>query len=159
MNLTAKGRYAVTAMLDLALHADIGTIPLSDIAERQNISQSYLEQLFSKLRKLNLINSTRGPRGGYTLARPAAEISVADIIDAVDELTDNRHCQKTSGCNSENPCLAHDLWCKLSDEIRDFLSRTSLWDLMQREGIQAVALRQNQYQHDAEKIEFYPLNS
>ena len=156
MNLTAKGRYAVTAMLDLALHSDIGTIPLSDIVERQNISQSYLEQLFAKLRRANLINSIRGPGGGYTLARPAAEISVADIVDAVDEITDNRHCQGTASCDKTAPCLAHDLWCKLSDEIRDFLSCTSLWDLMQREGIQAVALRQNKYQ--AEKIQFHPLN-
>ncbi len=154
MNLTAKGRYAVTAMLDLALHSDIGTIPLSDIVERQSISQSYLEQLFSKLRRANLVNSIRGPGGGYTLTRPAAEISVADIIDAVDVITDYHHCEETSSADS--PCLASDLWYKLSDEIRDFLSHTSLWDLMQREGIQAVALRQNQYQ--AEKIQFYPLN-
>lgn len=156
MNLTAKGRYAVTAMLDLALHSDIGTIPLSDIVERQSISQSYLEQLFSKLRKANLVNSIRGPGGGYTLTRPATQISVADIIDAVDVVTDYRHCEETLTPAADSPCLASDLWCKLSDEIRDFLSRTSLWDLMQREAIQAVALRQNQ--HQAEKIQFYRLN-
>jgi Rrf2 family iron-sulfur cluster assembly transcriptional regulator len=156
MNLTAKGRYAVTAMLDLALHSDIGTIPLSDIVERQSISQSYLEQLFSKLRKANLVNSIRGPGGGYTLTRPATEISVADIIDAVDVITDYHHCEDTTTSGTDSPCLASDLWYKLSDEIRGFLSHPTLWDLMQREGIQAVALRQNQYQ--AEKIQFYPLN-
>ena len=143
MNLTSKGRYAVTAMLDLAMHASTGATPLSDISQRQSISRCYLEQLFRKLRKAQLVNSSRGPGGGYRLARPPENISLAHIIDAVDEIIDNTGCQEDAPCDQNHHCLSHRLWYRLSEEINDYLSRTSLHDLMQREGIQRIANRQD----------------
>jgi Rrf2 family iron-sulfur cluster assembly transcriptional regulator len=143
MRLTTKGRYAVTAMLDLAIHNDHGPISLADISGRQAISLSYLEQLFSRLRKQGLVVSTRGPGGGYSLSRPADEIVVADVITAVDETVDTTRCGGAADCQNHQQCLTHDLWSDLSNQIRSFLSGISLGELMARHGIQEVAARQD----------------
>lgn len=145
MRLTTKGRYAVTAMLDLALNQDAGPISLSDISERQGISLSYLEQLFSKLRRQGLVTSVRGPGGGYRLGRLGTDISVADVVDAVSESLDATRCQGKEGCQQGEVCLTHHLWQDLSAQIHDFLNDISLADLVARRDIQAVSLRQNRY--------------
>ncbi|GAB6040508.1 Fe-S cluster assembly transcriptional regulator IscR [Endothiovibrio diazotrophicus] len=132
MRLTTKGRYAVTAMLDLALHYTDGPITLADISERQGISLSYLEQLFSRLRKRGLVDSARGPGGGYRLSRSAHEIAVAEVITAVDESVDVRKCGGLGNCLEDRPCLTHELWTDLSQQIHDFLNGISLGDLMDR---------------------------
>ncbi|HHI76925.1 MAG TPA: Fe-S cluster assembly transcriptional regulator IscR [Gammaproteobacteria bacterium] len=142
MRLTTKGRYAVTAMLDLAIHHGEGPITLADIAQRQGISLSYLEQLFSRLRKRQLVSSVRGPGGGYTLGRDASEISVAEVITAVDENVDTTRCGGAHNCQDNQKCLTHELWHDLSDRIHDYLSRISLDDLMQRREVQEIAQRQ-----------------
>lgn len=144
MRLTTKGRYAVTAMLDLALHSESAPITLSDISQRQGISLSYLEQLFSRLRKQGLVNSTRGPGGGYRLGRAADSINVADVITAVDESVDATRCGGMQNCQGDQRCLTHELWCELSDQIYQFLQGISLEDLVQRGGIQEVAAMQDQ---------------
>lgn len=127
MRLTTKGRYAVTAMVELALHQDKGRISLAEIAERHGISQSYLEQLFAALRRRGLVDGTRGPGGGYRLGRPRSEISVADVIDAVDETVDATKCGGKRNCNGDSKgCLTHDLWFDLSGQIREYLSARSL---------------------------------
>jgi len=144
MRLTTKGRYAVTAMLDLALHSDSAPITLSDISQRQGISLSYLEQLFSRLRKQGLVNSTRGPGGGYRLGRDAADINVADVITAVDESVDATRCGGMQNCQGDQRCLTHELWCELSDQIYHFLQGISRGELVQRGGIQEVAAIQDQ---------------
>ncbi|NOQ79343.1 MAG: Fe-S cluster assembly transcriptional regulator IscR [Gammaproteobacteria bacterium] len=143
MRLTTKGRYAVTAMLDLALHYDQGPITLADISARQEISLSYLEQLFSKLRKNELVNSARGPGGGYRLNRPADDVAVAEIIAAVDETVDATRCKRKGNCQHAERCLTHDLWCDLSDQIFDFLANISLGSLVKKQGVQDVARRQD----------------
>jgi len=140
MRLTTKGRYAVTAMLDLALHYDKGPITLADISQRQGISLSYLEQLFSKLRKNELVDSTRGPGGGYRLSRDANEIAVAQVITAVDEKVESTRCGGLSNCHDGNPCLTHELWTELSEQIYGFLMGISLGQLVEREAVQEVAL-------------------
>jgi Rrf2 family iron-sulfur cluster assembly transcriptional regulator len=140
--LTTKGRYAVTAMLDLALHHGEGPITLADIASRQGISLSYLEQLFSRLRRRELVSSVRGPGGGYTLGRDAKEIFVAEVITAVDENVDTTRCGGASNCQNNQRCLTHDLWHDLSQRIHDYLNQISLQDLMDRQGVQEVAERQ-----------------
>lgn len=132
MRLTTKGRYAVTAMLDLALNQGSGPIALADIARRQSISLSYLEQLFARLRKRSLVSSVRGPGGGYNLARRACEIHVAEVIAAVDENVDTTKCGGAHNCQNDGPCLTHDLWHDLSDRIYDYLSHISLQDLVDR---------------------------
>lgn len=134
MRLTTKGRYAVTAMLDLALHRGEGPIALADIAQRQGISLSYLEQLFSKLRKRSLVSSVRGPGGGYNLARQASTIFVAEVITAVDENVDTTRCAGAHNCQNDGPCLTHDLWHNLSERIYDYLNNISLQDLVDRRG-------------------------
>ena len=144
MRLTTKGRYAVTAMLDLALHARRGPVSLADISERQGISLSYLEQLFAKLRRGELVSSVRGPGGGYQLARDTATIQVAQVIDAVNESVDATRCQGQGDCHSGDTCLTHHLWCDLSEQIHEFLSGISLADLVARHDVQEVALRQDQ---------------
>ncbi len=131
MRLTTKGRYAVTAMLDLSLNYEIGTITLADISERQGISLSYLEQLFSRLRKQDLVSSTRGPGGGYTLSRAASEITILDVIAAVDEKVDNTACEGKANCHDGEQCLSHHLWQSLSDQIRQYLSGISLDQVVQ----------------------------
>ena len=143
MKLTTKGRYAVTAMLDLALHQGKGPITLSDIAQRQGISLSYLEQLFSRLRREHLVSSVRGPGGGYSLARDAGEIFVAQVITAVDENVDTTRCGGAHNCQNDQRCLTHDLWRDLSDRIYGYLNRISLQELMNRRGVKEVADRQN----------------
>ena len=138
MRLTTKGRYAVTAMLDLAIHQGAGPTALADIAQRQGISLSYLEQLFSRLRKRALVASVRGPGGGYNLARNATDISVAEVIAAVDENVDTTRCGGAHNCQANGPCLTHDLWQDLSDRIYDYLHHISLRDLVERKGVQEV---------------------
>jgi len=140
VRLTTKGRYAVTAMLDLAIHCEKGgPITLADIARRQGISLSYLEQLFSRLRKRSLVSSVRGPGGGYNLARNAAEIHVAEVIAAVDENVDTTRCGGAHNCQNEHPCLTHDLWQDLSARIYEYLDQISLQDLVERKGVQEIA--------------------
>lgn len=143
MRLTTKGRYAVTAMLDLALHSDQGPVSLSDISNRQGISLSYLEQLFSKLRKSVLVTSVRGPGGGYRLSRLKENIYVAQIVDAVNESVDATGCGGRSDCQGGTTCLTHYLWCDLSDQIHDFLNQISLAQLVAREDVRQVAERQS----------------
>ncbi|HEA18456.1 MAG: Fe-S cluster assembly transcriptional regulator IscR [Pseudoalteromonas prydzensis] len=144
MKLTSKGRYAVTAMLDVALHANVGPVPLADISERQEISLSYLEQLFARLRKNGLVSSVRGPGGGYLLGRETHAISVGDVINAVDESIDATRCHgATGGCQSGMRCLTHTLWSDLSARIEDFLNGITLAELVEQSDVQAVASRQN----------------
>ena len=143
MRLTTKGRYAVTAMLDLALNAGKGPVSLAEIAGRQELSLSYLEQLFSKLRKRDLVASARGPGGGYRLGKAAADVSVADIISAVDESVDVTSCAGKSDCHDGQICLTHHLWNDLTRQISTFLSGISLQDLVQRGEIQSVHARQS----------------
>lgn len=144
MRLTTKGRYAVTAMLDLALHTDKGPVSLADISDRQGISISYLEQLFAKLRKNELVTSVRGPGGGYRLSRPASEVFIASIIDAVDEQVDATRCAGEGNCHEGGMCLTHYLWQDLSGQIHAFLSSISLGDLVQRQEIRAISDRQHE---------------
>lgn len=143
MKLTTKGRYAVTAMLDLALHYEQGAVTLSDIARRQGISLSYLEQLFARLRRNGLVDSVRGPGGGYNLAMPPAEISVAQIVIAINENIDATRCGGEKNCDGQDRCLTHHLWEDLSDRIRDFLSSITLADLVSKPTVQEVARRQS----------------
>ena len=143
MRFTTKGRYAVTAMLDLAIHYEQGPITLSDISQRQEISLSYLEQLFSKLRKNSLVDSARGPGGGYRLSRLADEIAVAEIIAAVDETVDATRCKRKGNCQHEERCLTHELWCDLSDQIFEFLANITLGSLVEKQTVQEVAKRQD----------------
>lgn len=152
MRLTTKGRYAVTAMLDLALHYKDGPITLADISQRQGISLSYLEQLFSKLRKNGLVDSTRGPGGGYRLSRDAHDVAVADVITAVDEKVETTRCGGLSNCQDDQQCLTHELWTDLSQQIHGFLKGISLGQLVERQGVQEVAARQEREQ----QVAFHP---
>jgi Rrf2 family iron-sulfur cluster assembly transcriptional regulator len=133
MRLTTKGRYAVTAVLDLALHQDAGPVSLAAISERQHISLSYLEQLFAKLRRNDIVSSTRGPGGGYTLKSSVDEISVSDIILAVDEACNVVDCGGDASCHGGYQCLTHDLWQELSKEIRTFLDGITLSEIMRKD--------------------------
>jgi len=142
MRLTTKGRYAVTAMLDLALNAKDRPITLADISQRQGISLSYLEQLFSRLRKQDLVSSARGPGGGYRLSRSADEINVAQVIEAVDEKVTVTRCGGKGDCQNGEACLTHKLWCSLSEQIHGFLNGISLGDLVEEEHVKMVAERQ-----------------
>ena len=143
MRLTTKGRYAVTAMLDLALHQERGPISLSDISRRQGISLSYLEQLFARLRRQGLVVSTRGPGGGYTLSRSANSIAVGAVVSAVDEKVDSTRCGGMSNCHNDERCLTHELWTELSQQIFEFLNGITLGHLVERNGVQEVAQRQD----------------
>ena len=142
MRLTTRGRYAVTAMLDLAIHLDAGPVTLSEIARRHGISQSYLEQLFARLRKQGLVDGLRGPHGGYKLGRPGDTISIADVIDAVDESIDATGCNGQQNCRGDRPCLTHDLWEDLSYQIRNYLGGLSLSELVKRKS-QNILARKN----------------
>ncbi|MEM1401801.1 MAG: Fe-S cluster assembly transcriptional regulator IscR [Pseudomonadota bacterium] len=142
MRLTTKGRYAVTAMLDLALNEARGPIRLAAISERQGISLSYLEQLFANLRRQELVRSVRGPGGGYRLHRAPSEISVAEVIAAVNEDTDATRCGGKGDCQEGDTCLTHHLWMDLSDRIREFLDDISLADLVARREIQDISDQQ-----------------
>ncbi len=144
MRLTTKGRYAVTAMLDLALHEGTGPVSLADIARRQEISLSYLEQLFARLRRAGLVSSVRGPGGGYRLGQPRSGINVARIIDAVNETYDAVGCQGIESCDRGRMCLTQTLWYDLSGRIHSFLSAITLADLVSRADVQRVSQRQDQ---------------
>jgi Rrf2 family transcriptional regulator, iron-sulfur cluster assembly transcription factor len=153
VRLTTKGRYAVTAMLDLAFHSQKAPVTLTDIATRQTISLSYLEQLFARLRRAGMVKGVRGPGGGYTLAGKANAINIADIIAAVDEQIDATKCGGEGNCQNHKACLTHDLWMGLSEQIRDYLKGITLGDLLEKHNIQEVARRQEQ---DAQHvIEFH----
>ena len=143
MKLTSKGRYAVTAMLDVALHSRKGPVPLADISERQEISLSYLEQLFARLRKEQLVSSVRGPGGGYKLGREANDIAIGDVIRAVDESVDATRCQGKADCQGGERCLTHTLWQDLSDRISQFLNGITLGELMTKNEVKEVAGRQD----------------
>ena len=132
MRLSTKGRYAVTAMLDLALNSNKGPVTLADISASQGISLSYLEQLFAALRSKQLVRGVRGPGGGYYLGKGAGEISIADIICAVDEWVEFTRCGRKQNCRDGKRCLTHTLWDELSEEIFRFLSQISLADLVER---------------------------
>ena len=146
MRLTTKGRYAVTAMLDLALHKNQGPVSLSDISSRQAISLSYLEQLFSKLRRSEVVSSVRGPGGGYELKRGSGEIFIAEIIDAVDESVDTTKCQGAGDCQGGETCLTHYLWEDLSEQIHTFLESISLADLVAKNEVKKIADNQDRRQ-------------
>lgn len=143
MRLTTKGRFAVTAMLDLALHHGKGPVPLAEISERQKISLSYLEQLFGKLRRHELVESMRGPGGGYSLARELDRVSVADIIAAVDEPIDATSCGGNENCQDDHRCMTHDLWTNLNHRISDYLTSITLLGLVdaQRERPQVIRVQ------------------
>ena len=146
MKLTTKGRYAVTAMLDLALHAQEAPVPLADISQRQGISLSYLEQLFAKLRRQGLVSSARGPGGGYRLSRDSKEIAISEVINAINEHVDARRCGGLGNCQDDEPCLTHELWSDLSQQIQDFLTNISLGDLVERREVREVSARQDSRQ-------------
>jgi len=152
LKLTSKGRYAVTAVLDLAFHSGAGPVSLSEISKRQDISLSYLEQLFTRLRKQQVVCSTRGPGGGYSLQRPAAEIAVAEVISAVDEVV-TTGCASEGTCDDGEQCLSHELWVELSQQIHGFLDGISIQDLMDESSIQQVAERQDNEEADAPGVE------
>jgi Rrf2 family transcriptional regulator, iron-sulfur cluster assembly transcription factor len=133
MRLTTKGRFAVTAMIDLAMNNGSQPVTLSEISERQKISLSYLEQLFGKLRRRELVNSVRGPGGGYNLARPTDQVSVADIITAVDEPIDATQCGGKENCKDDQKCITHDLWTDLNRHIFEYLRAVKLSDLVSKQ--------------------------
>ncbi len=141
MRLTTKGRYAVTAMLDIALHRHRGPVSVTEVAERQAISSAYLEQLVSKLKRAGLLQSVRGPGGGYELARPLADVRVSDIIAAVGEGVDATRCHGAADCHDGAMCLTHDLWSALSSHIDDFLSSVTLDTLLAGRGSQQAVGR------------------
>ena len=140
MRLTTKGRFAVTAMIDLALRCSNGPVTLAGISERQEISLSYLEQLFGKLRRRGLVDSVRGPGGGYCLARPLVEITVAEIICAVDEPLDTTQCGGQENCHDADRCMTHDLWSTLNRKIYDYLSSVTLADLVSKQEQKSAAV-------------------
>jgi Rrf2 family iron-sulfur cluster assembly transcriptional regulator len=143
MRLSTKGRYSVTAMLDLAIHDKAGPVTLADISQCQGISLSYLEQLFARLRKSGLVKGVRGPGGGYRLAKPAAEISIAEIICSVDENVDVTRCKGEGNCQDGAKCLTHELWTNLSDRLYEFLSGISLAQFVERPGIPELSLQRD----------------
>lgn len=151
MRLSTKGRYAVTAMLDLAIHDRDGPVTLADISQAQGISLSYLEQLFSKLRKDKLVEGVRGPGGGYRLARMPNQITVAQVITAVDEQVDMMHCKGESNCQDGEKCLTHELWEDLSQRLYDFLDGITLDQFVQRPEIKEIARRQDE---EAKRMNF-----
>ncbi len=153
MRLSTKGRYAVTAMMDLAIHNHNGPVTLADISSSQGISNSYLEQLFSRLRKNGLVKGVRGPRGGYRLARPANEITVAEIIAAVDEKVDATRCGGREDCQEGERCLTHELWQDLSARLYNFLDSITLSQYVDRPVVKTVIERQEhrdeEHRHEA----------
>src|SRR5215211_7124886 len=140
MRLTTKGRFAVTAMLDLALHGGDGPVTLAGISERQKISLSYLEQLFGKLRRRELVESVRGPGGGYHLARDASLLSVADIVRAVEEPIDSTQCGGRENCHDNHRCMTHDLWEELNSTVYGFLERVTLSQLVEKQRNPSVSI-------------------
>ncbi|MGB0721170.1 MAG: Rrf2 family transcriptional regulator [Gammaproteobacteria bacterium] len=154
MKLSTKGRYAVTAMMDLAIHSGRGPVTLSDISQAQAISLSYLEQIFAKLRKAGLVEGVRGPGGGYRLSRPAEEISIASVVDAVGEGMDVTRCGAQGGCQDGRNCLTHDLWQELSRKIFEFLDGISLADYSARPEVQETARMQDEIRGRGEAVPF-----
>jgi Rrf2 family iron-sulfur cluster assembly transcriptional regulator len=150
MRLTTKGRYAVTAMIDLSIHQANGPVTLKSISDNQGISLSYLEQLFAKMRKSELVTGTRGPGGGYVLARDVDQISIAEIVVAVDEPLDITRCEGMQNCHEGKRCLTHGLWSELSDQLYGFLSGIALGELMRQSGID---------QQDRQHVNFPELDS
>jgi Rrf2 family iron-sulfur cluster assembly transcriptional regulator len=140
MRLTTKGRFAVTAMIDLALRGEGGPVALASVSERQKISLSYLEQLFGKLRRYRLVDSVRGPGGGYCIARPLNLVTVADIIRAVDEQLDATQCGGRENCHDEHRCMTHDLWSTLNAKMYDYLSSVTLAELVDRQKLKLAGL-------------------
>ena len=140
MRLTTKGRFAVTAMVDLAMRQTRGPVTLAAISERQHISLSYLEQLFGKLRRHNLVTSVRGPGGGYNLARQAGEVTIAEIVKAVDEPLDATQCGGKENCHDDRRCMTHDLWATLNEKMHEYLSSVSLGDLIAHQAGKPVAV-------------------
>jgi Rrf2 family iron-sulfur cluster assembly transcriptional regulator len=140
MRLTTKGRFAVTAMLDLALHGSGGPVTLAGISERQRISLSYLEQLFGKLRRRELVESVRGPGGGYHLAREASQVSVADIVRAVEEPLDSTQCGGRENCHDSHRCMTHDLWEELNTTVYGFLAGVKLSHLVEKQRTKPVSV-------------------
>ncbi|NOR43105.1 MAG: Rrf2 family transcriptional regulator [Gammaproteobacteria bacterium] len=143
MRLSTKGRYSVTAMLDLAIHDKAGPVTLADISQCQGISLSYLEQLFARLRQSGLVKGVRGPGGGYRLARPASEINIAEIICSVDENVDVTQCKGGGNCQDGAKCLTHELWTGLSVKLYDFLSDITLAQFVERPGIPELSLQRD----------------
>ncbi|CAA6805826.1 MAG: Iron-sulfur cluster regulator IscR [uncultured Thiotrichaceae bacterium] len=143
MKLSTKGRYAVTAMLDLAIHDIDGPVTLADISKCQGISLSYLEQLFSRLRKEGLVEGVRGPGGGYRLGKPASQISIASIILAVDETIDATGCSGKEDCHDGQRCLTHKLWSDLSARLYEFLDGITLNDFVNRPEVREISFRQD----------------
>ena len=146
MRLTTKGRFAVTAMIDLAICSGDGPVTLAGISERQKISLSYLEQLFGKLRRNNLVESVRGPGGGYCMARPMQQITVADIVRAVDESFDATQCGGRENCKDDNRCMTHELWSTLNAKMYEYLTSVTLFELIDRQlkksGVDIATLKQ-----------------
>lgn len=150
MRLTTKGRYAVTAMLDLAIHSGDHPVNLNDISERQAISLSYLEQLFAKLKRENLVKSIRGPGGGYRLNGNSHDISVANIINAVNESMDVTRCEGLANCHDGKQCLTHNLWIDLSNRIYSFLNNISIGELIEKNDKQVLERNLNKETHNIE---------
>lgn len=144
MRLTTKGRYAVTAMLDLAFHSQERPVTLTEIAARQTISLSYLEQLFARLRKAGIVQGVRGPGGGYQLQRALNEVNIASIIEAVNEPIDSTKCGGEANCQQDSVCLTHDLWVGLSDHIQTYLSNITLADLLAKNDARRAAANKNE---------------
>jgi Rrf2 family transcriptional regulator, iron-sulfur cluster assembly transcription factor len=143
MRLSTKGRYSVTAMLDLAIHDKAGPVTLADISQCQGISLSYLEQLFARLRKSGLVKGVRGPGGGYRLSRPANEISIGDIVRAVDESVDVTRCEGRGDCLNGEACLTHELWTELSHRLYQFLDGITLSQFVDRPGIPELSMQRD----------------
>ncbi len=143
MKLSTKGRYAVIAMMDIALHEKVGPVTLADISQCQGISLSYLEQLFSRLRSKDLVKGVRGPGGGYRLAKSSADISIADIIDAVDEKIDLTNCGGKGNCKNGEPCLTHKLWHDLTCNLHKYLSEITLDQYVNRPQISELVKKQD----------------
>ena len=148
MRLTTKGRFAVTAMVDLAMRQTRGPVTLAAISERQHISLSYLEQLFGKLRRRKLVSSVRGPGGGYRLAQPMQSITVADIVIAVDEPLDATQCGGKENCADDKRCMTHELWATLNKKMHEYLSSVSLADLVAQQAARPVTVL-----HDKRPVE------
>ncbi len=138
MKLTTKGRYAIVAMIDIALYTSNTPISLSEISKRQNISLSYLEQLFSKLKTKSLVKSVKGPGGGYKLDRNPSKITLFEIITAVDENMDQTQCGGAMNCNNDKPCLTHYVWTDLTKQINDYMKGVSLGDVILRNDIRNI---------------------
>ena len=158
MRLTTKGRFAVTAMIDLGMRHGTGPVTLAGISERQKISLSYLEQLFGKLRRHALVESVRGPGGGYCLAKGMTEMSVADIILAVDEPIDATLCGGKENCHDDHRCMTHDLWAELNGHVFDFLASVKLHDLVQKQKTKPVKMIRSKHVEDAEVKQAIPVS-